>query len=149
MISLSAWHIWMIIGIFFIIIEIFDPAFFFISFGIGAILTGLFCLIPMIGGKIVIQILLFCIISFVSFLLMRKLGKKVLAHPGGETNVFALKGKIGTVTTSILSEGKGYVKVGGEEWSAVEVEGKAIEVNAKVVVEGIEGNKIIVRREAL
>ncbi len=146
MITLSAWHIWMIIGIFFIIIEIFDPAFFFIAFGIGAILTGLLSLINFIGGNIVIQILCFCIISFVSFLLMRKLGKKVLAHPGGETNVFALKGKTGFVTNDIPVDGKGHVKIGGEEWTAIASEGEEIAAGTKVLVVEIDGNKIIVKK---
>ncbi len=144
MIALSAWHIWMIIGIIFVIIEIFDPAFFFIAFGIAAILTGLLCLIGSFGSLVVLQIFTFAILSFISFLLMRKLGKKVLAHPAGETNVFALKGQIGIVTKEISAEGKGYVKVGGEEWAAVEETGKAIVQNAKVKVLEIEGNKLIV-----
>ncbi len=148
MIALSAWHIWMIIGIIFIIIEIFDPAFFFIAFGIAAILTGLLSLIGRFGEQVVFQILAFAILSFISFLLMRKLGKKVLAHPGGETNVFALKGQTGVVIKAIPTEGKGYVKVGSEEWTAVEETGKAIAQDAKVIVVGIEGNKIIVVSEA-
>lgn len=147
MISLSAWHIWMIIGIFFVIIEIFDPAFFFIAFGIAAIITGLLSLVPIIGDSIVFQILIFAILSFISFLLMRKLGKKVLAHPGGETNVFALKGQTGLVTKAIPAEGKGYVKVGGEEWSAVEVHGNAVDTDQKVTVTGIEGNKLMVEKQ--
>jgi membrane protein implicated in regulation of membrane protease activity len=144
MIALSAWHIWMIIGIVFVIIEILDPAFFFIAFGIAAILTGLLCLIGSFGDLVVLQIFTFAILSFISFLLMRKLGKKVLAHPAGETNVFALKGQIGSVTKEIPAEGKGYVKVGGEEWAAVEETGKPIAQNAKVKVLNIEGNKLIV-----
>jgi len=144
--QLLAWHIWMIIGIVFIIIEIFDPAFFFVSLGIGAIATGLMALIPVIDHNIALQILLFAIFSFIAFLFMRKLGKKVLAHPGSETNVYALKGKTGYITQAIEADGRGYVKVGSEEWAAISQNGESIELNTKVEVEEIEGNKLIVKK---
>jgi len=136
----------MILGIEFIIVEIFDPAFFFISFGIGAILTSLLSMLPFIGNSIPLQILSFAIFSFISFLFMRKLGRKVLSHPGSETNVFALKGKQGFVTKEIPLDGKGYVKIGGEEWVAVEENQQAVELDAKVTIVGIEGNKVIVQK---
>ena len=40
MIDIQPWHVWIILGIVFVIIEIFDPAFFFVALGIGAIATG-------------------------------------------------------------------------------------------------------------
>ncbi|MFA7543781.1 MAG: NfeD family protein [Candidatus Cloacimonadaceae bacterium] len=143
--QLYAWHIWMILGIVFVIIEIFDPAFFFISLGIGAIITALLAFLPFIGRLIPLQIFLFALFSFIAFLLMRPLGKKILANPGGETNVYALKGKTASVTQSIEKEGKGYVKVGGEEWVAVSQNGEAIEQDTKVEVLDIDGNKLIVK----
>lgn len=141
----QAWHIWMIIGIGFIIIEIFDPAFFFVSLGIGAILTALLALIPFMRDSIPLQIFSFAVISFIAFLFMRKLGRRVLKNPGAETNVNALIGKTGTVTKAIPEDGKGYVKIGGEEWSAVSEDGLAIAENARVSILNIDGNKVIVR----
>jgi membrane protein implicated in regulation of membrane protease activity len=144
--ELLAWHVWMILGIIFIIIEIFDPAFFFVSLGIGAIATGLIALVPFMQSNVLLQIVLFSVISFIAFLFMRKLGKKVLAHPGEETNVFALKGKNGQVTTAILSDARGHVKVGGEEWVAVSEDNQAIDAGEHVSVVGIDGNKLIVKK---
>lgn len=144
--SLLAWHIWMIIGIGFIIIEIFDPAFFFISLGIGAIITGLLSMLPLLGNSVPVQILIFAIFSFISFLFMRKLGKKVLANPGEETNVYALIGKGGMITKEIPEEGKGYAKIGGEEWVAIGENNEAIELGAKITVLAIDGNKLIVKQ---
>ncbi|MDY0151579.1 MAG: NfeD family protein [Candidatus Cloacimonas sp.] len=144
--SLLAWHIWMIIGIGFVIIEIFDPAFFFISLGIGAIITGLLSMLPLLEDSVPLQILVFAIFSFIAFLYMRKLGKKILANPGEETNVYALKGKGGTITKEIPEEGKGYAKIGGEEWVAIEVNNQAIELGAKITVLSIDGNKLIVKK---
>ncbi len=144
--TLLAWHIWMIIGIVFIIIEIFDPAFFFISLGIGAILTGVFALLPFVQASLPLQILCFAIISFIAFLFMRKLGKKVLSNPGSETNVYALKGKTGFVVKTIPEDGRGYVKIGGEEWVAVDADNHTIEEHVKVKVVDIDGNKLIVSK---
>jgi len=146
---LSPWHVWMMLGIGFIIIEIIDPAFFFLSLGIGALVTGLLSLLPIVSSSIPLQILLFAIFSFIAFLFMRKLGKKVLKYPGSETNVFALKGKPGFVIKEIPAEGKGYVKIGGEEWSAVEEQGLALTKDTKIEVVGIDGNKLIVKQVTL
>lgn len=142
----AAWHIWMVIGIVCVIIEIFDPAFFFLALGIGAIATALVALAPVVAGNVVLQVVIFAVFSFIAFLLMRKLGRKVLSNPGTETNVNALIGKIGTVTRDIPLEGKGYVKIGGEEWSAVEQESRAVLQGARVEVLAIDGNKVVVRQ---
>lgn len=143
---IQPWHIWIILGVIFVIIEIFDPAFFFIALGIGAIVTGLLSLLHFISASIPLQIIIFAVLSFIAFLFTRKLAKKVLRHPGSETNVFALKGKTGFITKAIPAEGKGYVKVGGEEWVAVTKDESAVELNAKVTVLDIEGNKLVVEK---
>lgn len=142
------WHIWIIIRILFIIIEILDPAFFFVALGFGAILTGLLSLLPFVEASIPLQIIIFAILSFVAFLLTRHLGKKFLANAGGETNVFALKGKEAHVTEIIPADGKGRVKVGSEEWVAIAEDKGEIAIGAKVVVLDIDGNKLVVRKDS-
>jgi len=87
------------------------------------------------------------VLSFLAFLSMRKLGKKVLSTSDIDTNVYALKGKTGIVTKAIEEHGKGYVKIGGEEWSAIQKDNKAIGLNSKVTVIDIDGNKLIVEEE--
>ncbi|HCM15062.1 MAG TPA: hypothetical protein DHW79_03795, partial [Candidatus Cloacimonas sp.] len=113
---------------------------------IGAIVTGLLALLPFVQNSVLLQIFLFAIFSFIAFLFMRKLGKKVLAHPGEETNVYALKGKIAHVSVAIPAESKGYVKVGGEEWVAVAEDNMPIDIGEKVLITGIDGNKLIVKK---
>ncbi len=141
---IEPWHVWIILGILFVIIEIFDPAFFFIALGIGAIVTGLLSLFHFYGASIPLQIVTFAVLSFIAFLFTRKVGKKVLRHPGSETNVFALKGKTGFITKAIPVDGKGYVKIGGEEWVAITSDASAVELNAKVTVLDVDGNKLVV-----
>jgi membrane protein implicated in regulation of membrane protease activity len=78
---------------------------------------------------------------------MRKLGKKLISKSAEETNIYALKGKDGKVVKEIPADGKGYVKIGGEEWSAVSANGTKIAKEEKVVIEKVEGNKLIVKKK--
>ena len=141
---MQAWQIWMIIGIICIVIEIFDPAFFFLSLGSAAIVTGL---LSFVIPSTALQIIIFAVLSFLAFLSMRKLGKKILKVADKETNVYALKGKPGTVTKAIPAHEKGRVKVDSEEWSAVEKTNLPLEDGTKVVVVDIDGNKLIVEKQ--
>lgn len=61
-----AWNpgVWLIIGIISVIIEIFDPAFFFLALGVGAIATSLLSLTPFIRNSLFGQLLIFAVLSF-------------------------------------------------------------------------------------
>jgi membrane protein implicated in regulation of membrane protease activity len=51
----------------------------------------------------------------------------------------------GTVIEEIKADlGGGRVKLGGEDWSAVAIDGAPIQAQSKVVVRRIEGNKVFV-----
>ena len=140
---MEVWMIWIAIGILCLIIEIFTPGFLFMSFGVGAILTGLTATFI---SNITIQIILFTVITFILFINLRKLSKKLISGSSEKTNVNALIDKIGIVTKEIPEFGRGYVKVSGEEWSAVSKNKEKIEESQKVIVANIEGNKLIVKK---
>lgn len=135
------WVIWIAIGIICIIIEIFTPGFLFLSFGVGAIITGLSALII---PSLAFQILTFAIVTLIIFMLSRKFSKKLISANYEETNVKALIGKTGKVTKGIPANEKGYVKIGGEEWAAVSKDNKKIDKDVLVIVNDIDGNKVIV-----
>ncbi len=137
----DTWVIWIAIGIICIIIEIFTPGFLFLSFGVGAIITGLAAIII---PSLAFQILTFAIVTFIIFMLSRKFSKKLISTNYEETNVKALIGKTGKVTKEIPANEKGYVKIGGEEWAAVSKDNKKIDKDMLVMVNDIEGNKVIV-----
>ena len=142
---MEGWMVWVAIGIICLIIEIFTPGFLFMSFGIGAILTGV--VESIFTLEVPYQILIFAVITFLVFISMRKLSKKLISKSTEETNIYALKGKDGKVVKEIPADGKGYVKVGGEEWSAVSADGINIAEEEKVVIEKVEGNKLIVKKK--
>jgi len=135
------WIIWVTIGVICIIIEIFTPGFLFLSFGVGAILTGLTALII---PSITFQILTFAVITLIVFILSRKFSKKLISTNYEETNVKALIGKTGKVTQVIPANEKGYVKIGGEVWAAVSKDNNKINIDTRITVKDIEGNKVIV-----
>ena len=139
---MEVWAIWLAVGIFFLIIEIITPGFYFFSFGVGAIITGLTARIFGIPTQLVI----FSISTTISFLLMKKFAGFLLKPSAAvASNVDALIGKVGTVTKTILPDKKGYVKIESEEWSAVsDKPDETIEEGSHVKVVRLEGNKVIV-----
>jgi membrane protein implicated in regulation of membrane protease activity len=137
------WMIWVGIGLICLIIEIFTPGFLFMSFGVGAIITGLFSILN-IGLSV--QITIFIVVTFLIFLFMRKISKKILSKTTEETNIFALRNRTGIVVKEIIPDSRGYIKVGGEEWSAVSEKNEKIETGCKVLISSIEGNKLIVNK---
>ncbi|MDD3051818.1 MAG: NfeD family protein [Candidatus Cloacimonetes bacterium] len=146
MVSLEPWIVWTAIGIICVIIEIFTPGFLFLSFGAGAILTGILVYI-FEALPIYMQMIAFAAITAILFFNLRRLTKKIYNKNESSTNVEALIGKIGIVTKTVPSDGRGYVKIEGETWSAVSNDVKEIAEGTKVHIVNIEGNKVIVSLE--
>ncbi len=140
---MEPWLIWLIIGVICLIVEIFDPAVFFVSLGIGGLVTSP---ISTLGVAIWLQVLIFGVVSFVVFLFMRKVYEKLLKKNKVETNVYALVGKQGIVISPILPDGRGEVKVGGEIWTAIVEDNSEANNGAKIQVLSIDGNKLIVKK---
>jgi membrane protein implicated in regulation of membrane protease activity len=140
----SPWMYWVAAGIICVIIEIFYPAFFFLSIGIAAIITGILATLHVISSFVVLQIVIFGVVSILTFMSMKKLGKKIISEPTKPTNVYAMIGQSGIVTTNIPAIGRGHVKIGGEEWSATSQTGEALATGTQVIVVALDGNKVIV-----
>lgn len=141
--TIEPWLIWLIVGVVSIIIEIFDPAVFFISFGIAGIITSL---ISILGLPFWVQALIFGVLSFITFLFMRRVYERLLRNGKPETNVYALIGQNGMVTATIPQDGRGEVKIGGEYWVAVSQENLEIVQGERIEVLSIDGNKLIVQK---
>ncbi len=140
---ISYWTVWIGIGIIFVIIEIFTSGFVFSSFGLGMIFAGLTAYI--FPQSLVAQVLTFIIATFLIFITSKKWSKKFISESSAKTNVDALIGKIGIVTKAIRKNEKGYVKVGGEIWSAISKNNDSIEKETDVEVLEIDGNKLVVK----
>lgn len=145
------WWIWIVAGIVFAIIEIFTPGFVSLAIGIACALTGVISLIPAVGSNIAVQLIIFSASMIGLIAASRPLAKRLTGNdPASLTNYQALIGKIGVVTLEIdNTKSQGYVKIGGEEWSARSSTEDIIKVGEKVIVQELDGNKVIVTNKFL
>ncbi|MEA1971810.1 MAG: NfeD family protein [Candidatus Cloacimonadota bacterium] len=144
MFGLELWVLWIIVGIIFMIIEIFTPGFYFMSIGAAAILTGL---AGFFVNNQLFQIILFIVLCFLFFVFLRKFALQFFLKVNTETNVMALVGKKAKVTKQISEDERGYVKIEGEEWVAISNNNELLEVGDKVKVIKIDGTKVVVQKE--
>lgn len=138
------WKIWLILAGIFLIIEIINLGFLIFWFSMGA-------LIAMIASffidNTVIQASIFLISSTILLFATKPLVNKVLPKDSFiKTNSASLEGKVGKVTSDIDPiEAKGQVKVNGEIWSAKSSNNTYITKDTEVIIEKIEGVKVIVK----
>ena len=130
---------WLIALVVFLVIEAATLGLATIWFAGGALVA---LIAAMCGAGIVIQIVLFLVVSLVLPLAVRFLNKDTL-----KTNVDRVVGMEGVVTEEISNlAGTGKVSLGGNMWTArTENEGGTIPVDAVVTVLRVEGVKLIVK----
>ena len=97
-------------------------------------------------APVVLQVVLFLVISIVSFIFTRPLAVKYFNRDRVRTNVESLIGRQGVVISEINNvEGIGQIQVGGQEWSArTRMDGMTVPVGTVVVVYAVNGVKLIV-----
>lgn len=138
------WQFWLVIAGMFIIVEIISMGFLVFWFAIGA-------LVAMVASffidSIIAQAVIFLIVSTILLFATKPLVNKVLPKDSFvKTNSYSIEGKVGKVTIDIEPvEGKGQIKVGGETWSAKSADDTYIPKDTEVIVEKIEGVKVIVK----
>jgi membrane protein implicated in regulation of membrane protease activity len=99
----------------------------------------------LVGLPFLFQLFIFLIVSYFLLILTRPFIKKLLIHKVVKTNADRFIGQTGLVIEGINPvEGTGQVKVGGQIWSAIPVDGEGIEVGKKVEVTAITGVKLVV-----
>lgn len=113
---MEIWHIWAIVAILFVIGEIFTSGFAFICFAVGCIGGAI---AAAAGAILEWQLGIFAIATFIAFLLVRPLLKKLSAKDEIATNADALIGRTAKVTECIEVGGKGRVAIDGDIWQAV------------------------------
>ncbi len=113
---MEIWHIWAIVAVLFVIGEIFTSGFAFICFAVGCIGGAI---AAAAGAILEWQLGIFAIATFIAFLLVRPLLKKLSAKDEIATNADALIGRTAKVTECIEVGGKGRVAIDGDIWQAV------------------------------
>ena len=123
---LSAWVIWVIIALFFLIFEVFTAGFAVACFSVGAVAAAV---VAACGLGLAWQLIFFSVFTFLAFVTVRPF---VLKHfyqsdeAQRKSNADALIGKTAKVTEEICNEkGTGRVAIDGDDWRAVN-EGSSI-----------------------
>ena len=143
---MEIWHIWVIVALVFVIVEMFTTGFavMCISFGclFGAGASAL-------DWDIKWQLLVFAVGTALAFLTVRPLVYKFFYKKGREvkTNVDALVGRRAIVTERIEGElHAGRVKVDGDDWKAVSTDTEPIEAGEAVEITAINSVILTVKK---
>lgn len=105
---------------------------------LAALLSSLF------GANEVVQAVIFLVVSTALLLGLRPVFKKYIKRNDAKTNVDRLIGKTAVCLKDIPLGERGEVRIDGKIWTAIANE--AIAKDEKVVVLGIEGVKLVVRK---
>ena len=135
---IQPWHVWVVIALICIILEIFTAGFAVACFSAGALLAALGCAL---GLSLVWQVVVFAVVTFITFMYVRPLLIKLFFKEGSEkkTNADALIGRRGRVSVRIdPSKGEGRVAIDGDDWKATSEDGSTIEKGDEVEVKKID-----------
>ncbi len=145
--QLEPQHWWAILGIAFIIIEIFSPSFFAASLAVGAFASAL---AAMFGTSLEWQLVWFSFVSVISIFFVRPLAKKYLYNSdGAQTNADALIGRECKVIAPIKdSHSYGKVAIDGDEWQITSDENH-VPVKAGAMVKVVKRDSIILTVEPI
>ncbi len=143
------WYIWLILGVLFIVAEIFTTGFVLLWFGIGALVAAL---LGLAGVGLPFQILAFLAVSIALTVASRTIFERFLMRgsPGRElrTGIETLPGRVGVVVeASAGALHEGAVRVFASTWRAFPAEGEEpLREGEEVQIERVEGASVYVRR---
>ncbi len=141
---MQSWHLWTIIGLLLLTLEMMTPAFFFASFGIAALITAP---LAAYGLGTTAQLGAFAAISVLSMAAVRPFFVRcVYRRRIAPVNAHALVGQSGRVVDAVgPSDDPGRVKVGGEEWRAVSESGSLLASGTRVEITAVASATLTVR----
>jgi membrane protein implicated in regulation of membrane protease activity len=134
---------WIVIIVAAIVIEVSTIALTSVWFAVGGIVA---LLLAIFNVEFVWQLLTFVGVSTISLLATRPIAKKMNTKDVIHTNADKLINMIGVVTKEIPVSEVGEIRVNSELWRAKSLEAEDIEVGEKVIVNNLDGNKLIVSR---
>jgi membrane protein implicated in regulation of membrane protease activity len=131
---MQSYLIWLIAAIVLVIFEICSATFGAICFAIGA---GFSALAAGLGANLTWQIVVFAVVSLLTFVFLRPFILKFLDRKSKDvkTNADALVGRKGIVSERIdAAQHTGRVAIDGDDWKAVTEDGTVIEKGVEVEI---------------
>ena len=136
---------WLVVFVVLLIVEIATMGLTTVWFAGGALISFL---AAYMGLGVVVQVLLFLVVSILLLVLTRPLAVKFFNQEREKTNAESLIGQKAVVKEEINTlQATGRVEVNGMEWSAKTEESEIIEADTIVMIKGIQGVKLIVEKE--
>lgn len=137
---------WLILFILLVVIEIATMGLTTIWFAAGALVATI---ASVFGANIVVQSILFLLISILMLIFTRPVAVKYFNKDRTKTNVESLIGEQAVVISDIDNlQGIGQALVGGQEWTArCEMEDGKIKTGSVVEIVAVQGVKLIVREK--
>ena len=134
---------WVIVAAVFLVLELIIPGLVTVWFGLAGIV--MIFLAPLIKD-VNTEFYVFAAISFILLLLTRPIAKKYL-HKKGKDDISFGNRTVGrdTKIAKILDEGVYEVALDDKMWRAVSADN--LEINEKVIITGITGNKLEVEKK--
>ena len=138
-------YIWLAVILLAAVVEMATVQLVSVWFAVGSVAALIVCLAD---APLVVQIVVFGVVSVVTLAAMRPLAVKKLAVKKTRTNADRYLGKVAIVTAAIdNTAGAGQVTVLGSIWTARSADGSVIPEGRRVLVESIDGVKLIVREK--
>ena len=140
------YYYWLIAAIVLVIIEICTAGFGSLCFAIGAAFSAL---VSGLGGTLTWQILVFVVVSLLTFIFLRPVVMRFLDKKSKDvkTNAEAIIGRKGVVSECIdASQHSGRVAIDGDDWKAVSEDGSVIEKGADVEIIKLDSIIVTVRK---
>ena len=131
---MDVYQIWLVVAIVLVILEIMTAGFGVICFAIGAVFSAL---VAGLGGSITWQIVVFAVVSLLTFVFLRPVVIRFLDKKSKDvkTNADAVIGRKGVVSERIDSaQHTGRVAIDGDDWKAISEDGAVIEKGAEVKI---------------
>jgi len=137
---------WLIMFVVLLVIEILTMGLTTVWFAGGALVAFV---LAYVGFGLPVQIIVFLVVSIALLVLTRPIAMKFFNQERQKTNAESLIGQKAVVLERIDTlHGVGRAEVNGMEWSAKTDEAdEVIEVGEIVIIEGIQGVKLIVKKE--
>jgi membrane protein implicated in regulation of membrane protease activity len=157
------WIVWFVVAALCFAVEIIHPRYYFMSLGIGGLVSGMFSLIT---TSLFFTIIVFLSVTPLSYLWLKKIRNRLfistidstgaVIYETRKSNVEELIDREGMVTKSISTKSRGYVKINNDEWPAIlssldrtdKQKEVSAEVGKRVRVVAVRDNKLIVSTEA-
>lgn len=114
----------------------------FLIGAIAALIAAVF------GANLIVQIIIFIAVSILALVITRPLVKKYINPKKEYTNADRVIGQIGIVVEDINNiKAAGQVKADGKVWTARSVDNSIIPSGSEIIIEKIDGVKLIVKNK--